>query len=228
MRKVARIKDKENKKDSKKLSLENVTLDQLYTFLERGSIQNAPAEMVEYVETIDKIRGMITRIDIFGNRDAVVKEVMFVFDVPKMTAIRLYNETIEYFYHEVDVSKTAWRNLIADKMDKMINFAMQMVRDVNDASKVVKMLLDVANLRQVNVPDIEKISEDFFKEPYNILSFDAKQFDFGPADKDKLDEFIEIKLSSLTQREALRMKQEAMIVTPIQLLPEEVEDARKS
>lgn len=226
MRKVARIGDKKEK-PSKKPSLEDVTLDQLYTFLEKGSIDNAPPAMVEYVETIDKIRGMIQRINIFGNREAVVKEVMFVFDVSKMTAIRLYNETIEYFYHDVDVSKTAWRNFYADKMDKMINFAMQMVRDVNDASKVVKMLLDAANLRQVNVPDVEKISDDFFKEPVNLLSFDAKQFDFGGADKEKLQEFIKTKLSSLTEREKLRMEQEAMISLPVPVVFDDEEDSRK-
>ena len=58
------------------MSLDDVTLDQLYDFMEHGSIKNAPPEIVDYLLLLDKTMGMMRRIDIYGNKEAVIKHLV--------------------------------------------------------------------------------------------------------------------------------------------------------
>jgi len=100
------------------------------------------------------------------------------------------------------------------------------MKDVSDASKVVKMLVDIANLRQVNVPDAEKLPEQFFDKPVNLLSLDANIFEFGKANRQGLEQFID-SMPDLTEKEKIRIKQEAMLL-PLKIFPDVSEDPRKS
>lgn len=208
------------------MNIEDVTLDQLYEFMERGNIANAPQKIVDYLTMIEKVRGMLTRIDLYGNRDAVVKHLKLHDKMSDFKANQIINETIQYFYVENAISRDAWRNLYAEKMDKVINYAMRSIKDVSDASKVVKMLLDVSILRQVNEPDKEILPDHFFEKPINLLSLDANIFEFGKANRQGLEDFID-KLPELTEKERIRIKQEAMLL-PLKIFPDEHEDARKS
>ena len=209
-----------------RMKLEDVTLDQLYEFMERGSIENAPQHIVDYLQLIEKVRGMILRIDMYGNKEAVIKHLRLVDGFSEYKAQKIYNETIQYFYVDSEVSKEAWRNFYAEKMQQVINFSLLVMKDVSDASKVVKMLVDIANLRQVNVPDADKLPDTFFDKPVNLLSLDANIFEFGKANRQGLEQFID-SMPDLTEKEKIRIKQEAMLL-PLKIFPDVTEDPRKS
>ena len=80
------------------MSLDDVTLDQLYDFMEHGSIKNAPPEIVDYLLLLDKTMGMIRRIDIYGNKEAVIKHLVLADGLSPYKAKKIYSETIEYFH----------------------------------------------------------------------------------------------------------------------------------
>jgi len=209
-----------------RMNIEDVTLDQIYEFMERGNIANAPQNIVDYLQLLDKVRGMIYRFDIYGNREGVIKHLVKVDGLTRYKANLVYNETIEYFYVEVEVSKRAWINFYADKMDKVISFATLAMKDTSDAAKVLKMLVDVATHREVHVPDKEELHETFFDKPVNLLSLDPTIFEFGAANRTGLEEFID-SLPDLTEKEKIRIKQETRIL-PLKIFPDEQEDPRKS
>ena len=208
-----------------RMKLEDVTLDQLYEFMERGSIDNAPVHIVDYLQLIEKVRGMILRIDIYGNKEAVIKHLRIADGFSEYKAQKIYNETIQYFYVDSEVSKEAWRNFYAEKMQQVINFSLLTMKDVSDASKVVKMLVDIANLRQVNVPDAEKLPDNFFDKPVKLLSLDANIFEFGKVNRQALDKFIE-KTPDLTEKEKNRLREESLI-TKLTIFPDESTNPRK-
>ncbi len=208
------------------MKIEDVTLDQVYEFMERGNVNNAPQHIVDYLLLLDKTMGMIRRIDMYGNREAVIKHLRLVDGLSDYKASKIYNEAIEYFNIDNEISKDAWRNFYADKMEKVINFSTLIMKDVADASKVVKMLLDVATLRQVNVPDAEKLPDNFFDKPVNLMSLDAGIFEFGKANRQGLEEFID-SMPDLTEKEKIRIKQETLIL-PLKLFPDESENPRKA
>ena len=207
------------------MSLDDVTLDQLYDFMEHGSIKNAPPEIVDYLLLLDKTMGMIRRIDIYGNKEAVIKHLVLADGLSPYKAKKIYSETIEYFHVDTEISKEAYRNYYADRMDKVTNFALLIMKDVADAGKVHKMLLDTMIARGVNDPDKEVIPDHFFDKPINLMSYDARIYEFGEANRPALDKFIET-LPELTEREKIRIKQEALLL-PLKIFPNESENPRK-
>ena len=208
------------------MNLDDISLDHIYDFMENGSVKKAPEEIVNYLLLLDKVMGMIRRIDIYGNKDAVIKHLVLVDKLSPYKAKKVYNETLEYFHSDKEVSKEAYRNYYAERMDKVTNFAMLIMKDVADAAKVHKMLLDTMLARGVNEKDEEVIPDHYYDKPINLLSYDARILEFGETNRRALDDFIN-KLPELTEKERQRIKQEALLL-PLKIFPNEQEDPRKS
>jgi hypothetical protein len=207
------------------MKVEDVTLDQLYEFMEKGDINRAPEHIVDYLHLIEKVRGMILRVNIYGNKEAVIKHLKLSDNLSEYKANKVYNETIQYFYVDSGISKEAWRNFYADKMDKLVNFSMNLVESVSDAAKIVKMCKEIAELRGVNIPDKAELPDGYFDKPINLLSLDASIFEFGKANRQGLEDFIDT-LPELTEKERIRIKQETLIL-PLKIFPNEQENIRK-
>lgn len=207
------------------MNIDNVDLQDIYEFMERGNPKNAPQHIVDYLELLDKVRGMIIRIDQFGSKDIVVKHLMVVNGLSRYKAGQIYDEAVEYFYVSQRVSKSAWKNVYAEKMDKMINFSMQMIRTVDDARKVVQMLKDVGDMREVHIEDKENLPEELFKAPVVIYSLDPEDLGLPKANRTTLAKIID-ELPELTEKERIRIKQEAQAL-PIKVFQDEQENPRK-
>lgn len=207
------------------MNIENVSLQDIYEFMERGDVKNAPRAIVAYLELLDKVRGMFLRIDKFGSKDAVIKHLMIADELSRYKAAIVCDEALEYFYSDSKVSKKAWRNIYADKMEKMINFAMLTVKDVSDAQKVIKMMVDTADIRGVNEPDKEDLPAELFQFPNIIYTFDAETAGLPKVDRNRLKELIN-KFPELTEKEKTHLQREAQVI-PLKIFPDEHEDARK-
>lgn len=208
------------------MTINDVDISHIYEFMEQGNPKNAPQYIVDYLELLDKVRGMIVRIDLYGSKDVVIKHLMTVEKLSRYKASQVYDETVEYFYCSHRVSKAAWKNIYADKMDKMINFAMLQVRTVDDARKVVQMIKDIGEMREVHVEDKSDLAEELFQAPVVVYSLDPEDLGLPKANRQKLAEIID-KLPELTEKEKTRIKQEAMAL-PLEVFPNEQTDPRKS
>ena len=209
------------------MTINEISLDHIYDFMEKGNLNNAPEEIVLYLELLDKIRGMFLRIDVFGTKESIVKHLMLVDKISRYKAMQLCDEAQQYFYSDSKISKQAWRTIYAEKAEKMINFAMQTVKNPTDAAKVVKMLLDVAELRGINLPEQEELPAELFKPPWVIYSADAEFLGLETkANRHRLAEMIDA-FPELTEKQRVQIKREAQIL-PIKVFPNEQEDGRKS
>lgn len=208
------------------MTINDISLEHIYDFMEKGSLNNAPDAIVQYLELLDKIRGMFLRIDKFGSKEAIVKHLMLVDKLSRFKASQVCDEAQEYFYSDVKISKTAWRNIYAEKAEKMINFAMLTAKDASDAQKVIKMLQDAFELRGGNLPDKEELPESLFQPPFVVYSADAEFLGMPKVNRQLLSDMID-KFPELTEKEKIRIKQEALI-TSLKVFPNEQEDPRKS
>ncbi len=208
------------------MTINDIDLQDIYDFMERGSALNAPQHIVDYLELLDKVRGMIVRFDINGSKNVVVKFLMVNDGLSRYKASQVYDEVIEYFYCSQRVSKAAWKNVYAEKMDQMINFAMLQTRTVDDARKVVQMIRDVGDMREVHVEDKTNLPEDLFKAPVVVYSLNPEDLGLPKANRQKLAEIID-NLPELTEKERNRIKEEAQAL-PLKVFPNEQEDPRKS
>lgn len=208
------------------MSIEDIDIHDIYEFMEHGNKANAPAHIVKYLDLLDRVRGMYQRIDKYGNPEVIIKDLMVTENLSRYKASQVYQEALEYFFCDNAISKKAWKNIYADKIDKMINFSMLTVKDVADAAKVVKMIVDAAGVREVHEPDKEELPEDLFKAPLKVYTADAESLGMPKVNRTQLKEFIE-GLPELTEKEKMRLLQEADI-QPFKIFPNEQEDPRKS
>lgn len=189
-------------------------------------MNNAPEAIVQYLDRLDKIRGMFLRIDKFGSKETIVKHLMLVDGMSRYKAMQVCDEAQQYFYADVKISKAAWRNILADKMDKMVNFAMQTVKDVSDAAKVVKMLADLGDMRGVNLEEKDELPASLFEAPWVVYSADAEFLGMPKPNRNKISALID-SYPELSEKEKNHLKREALIL-PLNIFPDEQEDARKT
>lgn len=208
------------------MNLENIALDDIYDFIESKS-KTVSSEIERYLDLMDKVRGMHLRIAKFGSKEMIINHLMKVEDLSRYLANKIYNDSLEYFYSDTTISKEAWRNILVEKQEKLINMAIMKVKDVSDIAKVAKMNIDLGVLLKLDKEDPPVLPVELFQRPFKLYSFDAKLLGLPTAvDKGKIAEFIE-KLPGITEKERQLIRQEALL-EPLNLLPEEHENVRKS
>jgi len=209
------------------MKIDDVDINDVYEFMERGSMSQAPERIVQYLDLLDKVRGMHMRIDQFSSSEAIIKHLMMVDKLPRMKAKKVYEDAMEYFYCDTHISKAAFKNIYADKLDKLINFGMLTMKDNSDAQKVGKLILDVVAVRGLHEADKEELPEELFKQPIKVYTANAESLGLPAANRVRLRELID-KLPELTEKERIRIKQEADIDGSFKVFPDEQEDPRKS
>lgn len=208
------------------MTIDQIDIQDIYEFMEKGDIKNAPDEIVHYLELLDKVRGMLLRIDKFANDEVIVKHLILADGLTRYKAKKIIDEAREYFYRDKIVSKAAWRNIYAEKAEKMLHFAMLTVKDAKEAVAVIKSIKELLDIRGVNEVELEELPAELFLKPMKLYSLDARISEFStPADRNKLAKFID-SLPELTEREKIRIKEEALVL-PLKIFPHEQEDARK-
>lgn len=209
-----------------KIDVDHIDLEDIYEFMETGSIENAPPELVKYLELLDKTHGMILRIRQFGTRKAVVKHLQLVDKLTWYKANQIYEHAIEYFYRDNAISKSAWRNLYAAGAEDDIAAARLMASSVEDLDRISRMRVRVAKLRQLDVPDPQEIPEAAYAKPVKIYAMDPEFLGEGKINRLELAKHID-GLEGYSLQEKSILKQEAAIER-IKLFPDEPQDSRQS
>ncbi|WZL88310.1 hypothetical protein VS868_11955 [Salinimicrobium sp. 3283s] len=208
-------------------NIQDIDLDAIYDFIDNGDRSRAPQEVVDYLDLMDKIRAMHLRIDRYGSKDAIVNHLMKVEGLSRYLANKAYNQSMEYFYADNDISKEAWRNILAQRMEKNIALAQQLVKDVADSSKVNKMYIEMAQALGLHLPDPEPVPEGAYDKPYKIYTLSMEDLGKVPLPKRELRDFI-MKLPEVSEKVKLMACQEAGLEDHYVIFPEENEDPRKS
>lgn len=206
--------------------LEDINLEIISDFIATGNRSKADPAIVAYLDLMDKVRGMFLRFDKYGSKDHIVGHLMKVEGFSRYLANNIYNDAMEYFYCDSKISKDAWRNIYAEKMEKVINLSMLAIKDASDGAKVVKMISEVANLRQLHVEDKEELPEEWFARPWKLYAMDADFLGLPSVNRHKLAEQID-NLPELSEKEREMIKREAAIL-PVKIFVDGSEDARKS
>jgi len=207
-------------------NIQDIDLDTIYDFVDNGDRSKAPQEIIDYLDLMDKIRGMSLRIDRYGSKDAIVNHLIKIEGLSRFLANKAYNQSMEYFYADSDISKEAWRNILAQRMDKNYAIAQLLVKDVSDAKKVNDMIKDMGIALGLHLPDPEPVPEGAYQRPTKIYTLSMEDLGKVPQSKKELREFI-MQMPEVSEKVKLMALQEALL-EPMNLFPEENEDPRKS
>lgn len=206
--------------------LKDIDLDYIYEFMEGGISDEMPQEVADYLEMMDKVRGMRLRIDKWASKDAIVNHLIKIDGLSYYLANKLYNQTVEFFYCDSSISKQAWRNVYAEQMEKVIAFAISMMKDASDAAKVGRMILDMAKIRQLDQPDVEELPQELFERPFKLYTTNPEDLGLPGIDRRKLAQFID-NMEDLSEVEKDIIRREARIL-PLKVFPTDEENPRKS
>ncbi len=209
-----------------KISIDGVDIQDIYEFMETGNVENAPPEIVRYLELLDATHGMHLRIKQYGTRQAIIKHLEIVEGISAYKANQLYDETLEYFYRDVNISKGAWRNIYADKIDRLATAATLMAKTPEDMDRVSRMITRAAKMRQLDLVEPPPLPQELFDKPFKVYMMNPEFLGEGKIDRQKLAHHID-SLPEHSEAEKTILKEEAAIL-PIKLFKDEPEDSRKS
>lgn len=204
-------------------------LDDLYEWIETGRSLNVPEELFLYAQILDKIRAMMLRKDIYGNKEAIIKHLVNFDENLKgnrYKANQYYAESIEYFYTQDNISKKAWRNLYAEDLDKAYDLAISLAQSTADVEKASKIKERAAKVRALDQEEPEKLPDNFFTRPNKIYTIDMDKFELGNVNRTELEIWIDENTKKLTPKAIDRIKQEALI-TKVKIFQNEEENPRK-
>lgn len=204
-------------------------LDDLYEWIETGRSLNVPEELFLYAQILDKIRAMMLRKDIYGNKEAIIKHLVNFDEHLKNNrpkANQFYAESIEYFYTQDNISKKAWRNLYAEDLDKAYDLAISLAQSTADVEKATKIKERAAKVRALDQEEPEKLPDNFFTRPNKIYTIDMDKFELGNVNRTELEIWIDENTKKLTPKAIDRIKQEALI-TKVKIFQNEEENPRK-
>ncbi len=205
--------------------LQDIELEHIYAFIDSGSTK-MPEAIEHYLEIMDKIRGMHLRIDRYGGKDSIVNHLIKVEGISRYLANKAYNQAMEYFYADSDISKEAWLNIILNKMEKNISLAQMLAKDVNDLAKVNAMMKDLRDTVILARPEKSDLPEGVYDKPNKMYTLTMEDLGRESQPKKELSEFIKT-LPEISEKVKELILQEAML-KPINFLPEANEDPRKS
>lgn len=190
--------------------LKSVTLTQIQNFVDTGDPKSAPQEIVEYLGQMDKIRGMYLRNGDFPTKNSIIKHLTKVDGLSYHLAIKLYNDTVEYFYCERRISKDAYRGLYADKLDQLVAFSIATMTGPKDAKAVADIIKVAMSARQLDVPDVEELPKELFDKPWKLYAMDPSFLGMPGINRNRLAEIID-NLPDTTELQKNRLKQDAAI-----------------
>jgi hypothetical protein len=208
------------------MTIEDIDLTDIYEFMERGDVRNAPEHIVKYLSLLDAARGMMLKIDKYSNDEMIIKHFILVENISRYKAKKIIDEAREYFYKDKVVSIQAWRNIYAEKAEKALNFAMLQMKDVKDATAVIKAIKDIFDIRGGNLEEKEELPEELFQKQMIVYSTNAEELGLPKVDRNRLKEFIDKKIPELSEKERDRLYQEADII-PFKTFLNEQENPRK-
>ncbi|OBQ56100.1 hypothetical protein JJL45_05195 [Tamlana sp. s12] len=211
------------------LKIEDINISIIHEYVSSGKIESnevTDPAIPKYLELLDKVRGMYNRIDEFGHKEAIMKHLIKVEGLSRYQANNIYNDALEYFYCDKQVSKDAWRNILAQDMRKNYIAAIQMAKTTSDIATANKILVETSKILQLDLPDPVEVDDAAYTQPFKMYSVDAEFLGLPKIDRRELAKQIEA-LPEMSEKEIIRLKQEANVL-PLKLFPDEHEDPRKS
>lgn len=207
------------------MKIEDIELDHIIDFIANGKPETAPKEIVDFLEMMEKVRGMLNRFGKFSGREAVINHLMKVDGYSHYMASKFHDAAFEYFYADRGLSKQAWRNRIVERMEKNHDAAVLLAENSKDIVSANRILKDMADTLQLNQPDQESLPEELFNKPFKIYTVDAEMLGLPSVNRYELARIID-ELPELSEKERMMAKREAGL-EQIKLFPSDDEDARK-
>lgn len=207
--------------------INELSLEDIVSFLANGKLNNAPEGVADYLNILEKTRGMIMRFDKYPNDEIIINHLVFHDKLTRAKARIIIAEAREYFWADQITSKEAWDNIYASKMDMVINAAILSAKDSKDYVSIVGAIEKVRNVRKGDKEENEIPYELLNQKKFTIYSLNVEDLGLQKSNRNNIKALIESKTLDLSEKEKNQIYREADIL-PFKTFPDEQENARKS
>lgn len=205
--------------------IKGITIDDIYDFVDNGDPDDAPEEIIVYMDLMDMVRSMSNRALHYGTKSSIIKHLMKIEGLTRHIATNVYYNALEYFYVSAQLSKKAQINVYADKIDRQIAIAEPMVLSVEESNIVVNMILKAAKVRGLDKEDAPEIPKEYFQKKVILYTTDALKAGMDPINRLEVAKQVD-ELEDIPEKVKRLIKEEALIEN-LTLFPDEQENARK-
>lgn len=166
-----------------------------------------------YYDMMEMVRGLNARMRLPGGDRIVTKAGIIKllksepYGLSDWMARQVYADSLNFFYSDDGVSTQAWRNIYAEKMDKLGNLAFSMGR-IKEAKSYYQ---EAAKLRGCYDAAAPEIPEELINaKPVIVYTADPVSMGAAPADRKRLEQFID-SIPDLPDVARRRVKEDAGI-----------------
>lgn len=191
---------------------EGISLQSLNAILSTGSVDSLSPQEREYFSLMEMVRGLRSRMMLPGGdrvvtKAGIIKLLKGNYGLTDWMARRLYDDTINFFYAEDNVSPRAWSNLYADKLDKMADLAFSQGKFKEGRA----LMADAAKLRGCFDEQGAEIPDELLNQRSTVIyTADALALGAPKADRTELEAFID-SIPDVAQVTRDRVKEDAGI-----------------
>ena len=127
------------------------------------------------------------------------------------TAKSRMEDAFTFFFLDDTVKKDTWRNMLFEKMLKLVDASILSAKSVEDYDRASKILERAYRIKRLDINEEEAIPEEAFTKPIKIFSLDTEEFaDLpAPADRKLLAAYIDD--MNLEELQKVKLKQDAGI-----------------
>lgn len=137
-----------------------------------------------YYEMLDFSRSLISK---YESKKFTIAALKKSYALSAHEANKIYNESINFFYIDNQVTQEAWGNFYAERLDNAAIIAYEM----NDFEVFRRLVHDAAEMRGVFKEKGQELPEDFYDRRPVIYSINPSDLGLPRADRRQLAEYID-------------------------------------
>ena len=181
--------------------------DALLAFVESGSKGDLPEEMIQYLQILDMIRSMYSK---YQSRNSIINFLQKPpYSLSRHISVKYFSDAVNFFYLDNEISKQAWRNLYAEKLDRAADLVLKTATCSKDIDIYKNIIYAAREMRQLGEPDKDDIPIELFKKPNKIYVLNPEQVGRKRPDRNLLARHIDS--LDIPETDKQRVKADAMI-----------------
>lgn len=163
--------------------IDKIDLNHIQSLIESGSAELTVEEQL-YLDRLEIIRGLYTK---YKSKSFIVNHLVTSQRITREYAVRLYVDSLNYFYANNEVTKDAWRAIYAEKMENLAMVAWE----TNDLETYRRAIMSAAELRGLHKDEPPRLPDELLDRRIIIYSTDPTKLGIPKISKKELAEFID-------------------------------------
>lgn len=181
----------------------------LEDWVDKGRSETLPEEMATYLSQLTLVNQLWNACN---SPNKIVQKLQVAFpELNGTTARSRMQDAFTWFYLDDNVKKDAYRNMLFEKMMKLVDATILSATGTEDYDRASKILERAYRIKQLDKDDVDELPEEAYKKPFKIYSSDIGDFKDlpEPADRKLLAEYID--QMNLTEAQSIKIRQDAGI-----------------